>query len=506
MPPLSVRLGFFAMVVGMFMAILDVQIVASSLGEIQAGLSASVEEISWVQTSYLIAEVIMIPLSGTLARVMSTRVLYTVATLGFTVMSLFCALANSIETMILARSLQGFFGGAMIPSVFATAYTIFPRRMMTKVSVTIGLTATMGPTIGPTLGGYITETLSWHWLFTLNVIPGVIVAATVWNFIRVDKAEPSYLRGLDLIGLVLLTVSLGSLQYMLEEGPKNDWFEDRLIVQLGLLSAVAGALFFVRAFTYRQPIIDIRAFGDRNFALGCTYSFIVGVGLYGSVYLTPLFLSQVRDYNAMQIGVIMMVTGLFQIGMAPIVGMLSGRIDLRLMLGFGFLLFCYALYLNAHLTAQSSYWELFLPQALRGVSLMFCFIPVNRLALGTLTPDKLKNGSSLYNLMRNLGGAIGLASLNTILQERTALHLAHLTEHITLSRPEVQAYIDQLSERLGDSITGDPELAALRQLFALVQREAIVMSFNDCLLVVGFTFAVSLILMPLVRKPRGMDG
>ncbi|MBU0724377.1 MAG: DHA2 family efflux MFS transporter permease subunit [Alphaproteobacteria bacterium] len=504
MPPLKVQIGFFAMVIGMFMAILDVQIVASSLGEIQAGLSASIEEISWVQTSYLIAEVIMIPLSGTLARIMSTRVLFALGALGFTVMSLACAMANSIETMILARSLQGFFGGAMIPTVFATAYTIYPRRHMARISVMIGLTATMGPTIGPTLGGYITQTLGWHWLFSINLVPGLIVAATVWNFLDVDRAEPAYLRGLDLIGLALLTVSLGSLQYMLEEGPRQDWFDDDRIVHLALISCASGLLFLYRVFTYRQPIIDLRAFSDRNFTLGCIYSFVVGIGLYGSVYMTPLFLAQVREYNAMQIGVIMMVTGLFQLGMAPIAGMLSTRLDLRVMLSFGFLMFCYALYLNSHLTAQSSYWELFVPQAVRGVSLMFCFIPVNRLALGTLPPDKLKNGSSLYNLMRNLGGAMGLATINTLLQDRTALHLARLTDHLSLSRPEVQAPIDRLAERFADSIAGDPELAAMRQIFRLVQREALVMGFNDCLLLLGLTFAASLILMPLVRKPRSL--
>lgn len=505
-PTFRQKAGFFAMIIGMFMAILDVQIVASSLSEIQAGLSASIEEISWIQTSYLIAEVVMIPLSGALARILSTRVLFTIAALGFTVFSFLCSLATSLEAMIVARTLQGFFAGAMIPSIFSTAYTMFPRSSMGKVSVVIGLVATMGPTIGPTLGGFITQALGWHWLFNINIVPGLIVAATVWSCIDVDKPEPAYLRGLDLPGLLALATALGTLNYVLEEGPRHDWFEDQTIFRLAVLSAVSGCVFFWRAFTYRQPIVELRAFGDRNFALGCFFSFVVGIGLFGSVYLTPLFLAQVRDYSALDIGIIMMVTGAFQFSVAPLVGTLSTRMDLRLMLGFGFSLFCFALYLNSFLTAESSYWEFFVPQAIRGVSLMFCFVPVNRLALGTLAPDKLKNGAGLYNLMRNLGGAMGLAVINTLLVERGAHHLSYLTDNLTLSRPEVQAYIDRLAERLADSVAGglagDPELMAMKMLFQLAQREALVMSFNDCLLLIGLTFGAALIFMPLVKKPR----
>lgn len=494
--------GFLAMVVGMFMAILDIQIVSSSLSEIQAGLAASADEISWVQTSYLIAEVVMIPLSGMLARILSTRVLFTIAAAGFTLTSVACAFTSSIESMIVWRALQGFIGGAMIPTVFATSFSLFPPEKRAGVSVMIGLVATMAPTLGPTLGGWLTQSFSWHWLFLANVLPGIAVTSLVWTLVDVDKPNPALRRGFDFLGLGLMAAFLGSLEFVVEEGPRQDWFEDEYVAVFAVVAAVACVGFFWRVLTYRNPIVELRAFLDRNFAIGSLYSFIIGIGLYGAVYLQPLFLARVRGFNSLQIGTIMFVTGAFQFLSAPIAGALSKKVDLRVMLGMGLTLFGTGVWLNAQLTNQSGFWELFVPQAVRGLSLMLCFIPVNTIALGTLPPEQLKNASGLYNLMRNLGGAIGLAVINTVLIERLALHMNRLGDNLNMARPLVQDTIDGLAAKF-DGLVLDPQAAAMKTLAGIVQREAMVLTFNDCLLLMAGVFFAALLLMPLVRRPGG---
>jgi DHA2 family multidrug resistance protein len=504
LPPLRVRdvITFVAMVLGMFMAILDIQIVSSSLAQIQAGLSASADEISWVQTSYLVAEVVMIPLSGLLARILSTRVLFALSAASFTVMSIACAFAWNLPSMIVFRALQGFLGGAMIPSVFSASFILFPLERRPLVTVIIGLVATMAPTLGPTLGGYLTEEFNWHWLFLINVVPGIATATAAWLLIRIDRPNPVLLRGFDVPGLVFMALFLGSLEYVVEEGARNDWFEDGSIRTFTLVSAVGAVLFFWRVLAYRHPVVDLRAFLNRNFSLGCLYSFVLGVGLYGSIFLLPMFLARVRGLNSLQIGLIMMVTGIAQFLSAPVAAALSRRLDLRAMLGLGLVLFGAGVYLNSFLTNQSDYWELFLPQVVRGFSLMLCFMPINTLALGTLPADALKNASGLYNLMRNLGGAIGLAFFNTLIIERFALHAQRIAEHVSLSHPNVQAYLDRLSERMGGLISGDADLGATKLLARLVEREAIVLTFNDCLSLMALVFVLALLLMPLLRKPR----
>ncbi len=494
--------GFMAMVVGMFMAILDIQIVSSSIREIQAGLSASADEITWVQTAYLIAEVIMIPFSGYLSRLLSTRILFVVSAVGFTLMSIGCALATSLDAMIAFRVLQGFIGGAMIPTVFATSFIMFPPERRAGVTVLIGLVATMAPTLGPTLGGYLTQSLSWHWMFLANVLPGIAVALAVWAFVDIDRPDWGLLKGFDFPGLLLMALFLGSLEYVFEEGPRNDWLEDGVIATFAVLAVVGGLLFFWRMFTYRQPIVWLKAFHDRNFAIGSLYSFILGIGLYGSVYLLPAFLGRVRGFNSLQIGLLMIVTGACQFLSAPIAGALSKKLDLRVMLALGLSLFGAGVYLQSFETAEWGFWEFALPQAVRGISLMMCFIPINTLALGTLPPEELKNASGLYNLMRNLGGAIGLGALNTVLIDRLALHYERLAENVTAARPATQGFLDGLAGRLGDMIPGDADLAALRKLSDLVAREATVLTFNDALLLMAGVFAFALLLMPLIRRPQ----
>jgi len=500
-PGWRVWVGFMSMVVGMFMAILDIQIVSSSIADIQAGLAASPDEASWVQTSYLVAEIVMIPLSGWLSRALSTRVLYTLSALGFTLFSALCASSTSLGEMILWRALQGFIGGAMIPTVFATAFLMFPGRRRTQIQVMVSLTATLAPTIGPSLGGWLTQAFSWHWVFLINLPVGLAVAASVWTLIDIDRADHSLLRRFDYFGLALMAAFLGSLEYVLEEGNRNDWFSDNTILSFAVLSAVAAVLFFYRMFTHPAPLVDLRAFGDRNFALGCLFMGVIGVGLYGAVYIVPLFLSQVRHYDSFEIGKAMFATGIAMFLSAPIAGRLSNLIDLRRLATFGLLTFGGSCWWMAELTSQSGTWEIMGAQALRGFSLMFLFLSVNQLALGRLPPDALKNASGLINTMRNLGGAIGIATLGTLGTTRTATHWLHLVEQVTWARPPAARLLGGLTQFYAHTLGPAASQAALRTVALLVRREALTLAYNDVLLVMGLCFFIATPLTLLLVKP-----
>ncbi len=494
--------GFMAMVFGMFMAILDIQIVSASIDDVQAGLSASPDEAAWVQTSYLIAEIVMIPLSGWLSRLLSTRVLFTISALGFTVFSLACAFAASLGTMIVFRAAQGFLGGAMIPTVFATTFLLFPGARRAQISVLIGLVATLAPTIGPTLGGWLTQVLSWHWLFLINVPFGIIVAALVWRFVRIDRPDPSVARSFDLYGLLLMAAFLGTLEYVLEEGNRNDWFSDDTILTLAIVSAAAGGLFLWRMLTRHDPMVELRAFRDRNFAFGCLFSLVLGLGLYGTVYVIPLFLGRVRHYDSMQIGQTMFVTGIAMFIASPIAGKLAPLVDLRVMLACGLAMFGASLWWMGHLTNETAFWELLLPQMLRGFSMMFVMLPVNQLALGTLPPQSLKNASGLYNLMRNLGGAIGLAMINTVATARMAVHTLHLDEQVTWARAGAANAYQMMTWAMTPAAGHEAPLMALKQIALMVEREALTLAYNDVLLLMALAFFIAIPLTMLTVRPR----
>jgi DHA2 family multidrug resistance protein len=495
-------IAFAAMALGMFMAVLDIQIVASSLAEIQAGLSASSSEIAWVQSAYLIAEIVMIPLSGYLGRVLSTRYLFAIAAGGFTISSALCATASSIGEMIVWRAAQGFIGGAMIPTVFAAAFTMFPKKRQPVVSAMLGLLATLAPTVGPTAGGYLTSYFSWHWLFLINVGPGILVTIAALVLVNFDKPNLSLLKGFDFVGLVTLALFLGSVEYVLEEGAKHDWFDDDVILTMTLVALVAGVCFFLRAFTAEKPIVDLTAFRNRNFAAGALFAFVLGVGLYGLVYLYPVFLSGVRGYNSLQIGNTMFVTGIFMMLTAPIAGLLAQKLDPRVMVAIGLSLFAVSCLDLVPITKDWAFGELFVPQALRGAALMLAMIPVNILALGTLAPDELKNASGLFNLMRNLGGAVGLAMINTMLNNRWDLHLERLREAVTWSRDAATERLAALTQSFAASVGTAAEQSALTTLAKIVRREAMVMAFSDVFLILAFVFFLSLVVIPFAKRPQ----
>ena len=501
-PRLRDWIGVLAMCAGLVMAIMDVQIVTSSLTQIQGGLAASADEIAWVQTAYLIADVVMVPLSGMMTRLLSTRIVFVVAALGFTGASALCATATSLAQMILYRALQGFCGGAITPTVWPVVYAKFRGPPLVTLMVIISMLFNISGTMGPTIGGFLTDTFSWHWLFLVNIVPGFLVAVVVWLAIDIDKPDFSLLHDFDVTGLVLMAMFLGCLEYALEEGPRWDWLDEQTIRGAIIVSAVAGGLFFWRVLSYRQPIVDLRAFLDRNFALGAFYTFVMGIGMYGTTYLVPLFLAQVRGFSALQIGETVFVVGVAQLVLSPFNVYIARAMDLRLMLAIGLGLFAYSMYLTAGLTNQTGFWELVVPQVVRGVALMFCYVPANMIALGSLPQDTMKNAAGLYNLMRDLGGAIGLASIGTVMNVRLHFHWNRLIEDINPARARVQQFLDAQTSRFDSLIAGDPHRAAIKLLANLTQREALVMTYNDLLLLLGALFVFGLMLLPLVRRPH----
>jgi MFS transporter, DHA2 family, multidrug resistance protein len=496
---------FMAMCFGMFMAFLDIQIVSASLSEIQAGLAASSDEIPWVQTAYLIAEVIAIPLSGFLSRALGTRTLFAVSCAGFTFASFMCGMSSSMDSMIVWRATQGFIGGGMIPTVFAAAYSIFPQSRQSMITPMIGLIATLAPTIGPTVGGYLTEALSWHWLFFINIVPGIAVTIAALVLIDFDKPDYSLLDHFDWWGLFTMAGFLGALEYVLEEGPRYDWFEDQTNVTAAIVSGLSAVAFFYRAFTARTPIVDLRAFANRNFALGSMFSFVLGIGLYGLTYLYPIYLAQVRGYNALMIGETMFVSGLAMFVSAPVVGQLVAKFDPRFTLICGFLLFSLGTFEMHYVTNDWDFWELFLPQILRGVGLMCAMVPVTNVALGTLSPDRLKNASGLFNLMRNLGGAIGLAALNTALNNRMDLHLTRLHDSVNWSRGPATDMLANLTARFYD-FGSNAEPMALKQMSLMARLQATVMSFSDVFLFLTILFVCLAALGIVLKRPVAAPG
>ena len=508
--PLATRVFAFAsMCVGFFIALLDIQIVSASLADIGGGLSAGTDEVAWVQTSYLIAEIIVIPLSGWLSRVMSTRWLFCASAIGFTVTSLLCGWAWNIQSMIVFRALQGFLGGSMIPTVFTTAFIYFSMQQRVIAAATIGCISSLAPTLGPTIGGWITDNYSWHWLFFINLVPGVFVSIVVPMLVRVDRPNLALLRGADYLGMALMAVFLGCLEYTLEEGERWDWFGDATIRATAWISGIAGVAFIWRSLTFSQPVVDLRALTIRNFSLGCLFSFITGIGIFATIYLTPLFLARVRGFSALQIGEAVFTTGVFQVCAIPFYSVLARRIDLRWLMMFGLACFAVSMWNFTPITHDWGWRELLLPQAFRGFSQQFAVAPTVTLTLGGLAPDRLKLASGLFNLMRNLGGAIGIAVCGTILNDRANLHFERLAEHLNGGNAATQQFLQQATThetlaRGGDVVLG--HAAALRQLWSLALREAQTQSFADAFFAIALCFAFATTLVPLMRKVAMVAG
>jgi DHA2 family multidrug resistance protein len=495
--------AYYYMVLGMFMAVLDIQIVASSINEIQSALSASADEISWIQTSYLIAEVIMIPICGWLCQVFSTRVMFSACAAIFTLSSFLCAFAWNLPSMVVFRVIQGFFGGALIPTVFSSIYFIFPPEERSKAMIISGVVTTLAPTLGPSLGGWITANLSWHWMFLMNIVPGVIMIRAVWTMLDIDRPNSSLLKRFDYVGVLLLAAGLGCLELLLKKGQKYDWFDSGFITLLFII--VTSSLIYLVYYELKRPdpIVDIKAFRNRNFSIGCLVSFATGVGLYGSVYLVPVMLASIRGYNSLQIGLVMFSMGFFMFASGPLAGFLEKKMDLRVMLAIGLGLFGLGMVMNGFMTSEVNGSALFWPQAVRGISIMLCFLPMTQVTFGTLPLGEIQNASGLYNLMRNLGGAIGIAVLDTQLRSLITFHTQMLEGGFTSDR--LMLAIPEYAKGFTNMVTTDTHLQekVWHQLLHMkASKQAITLAFNDLFMGVGIYLILCMLLTPLLKAVK----
>jgi MFS transporter, DHA2 family, multidrug resistance protein len=472
------------MCLGMFMAILDVQVVVTSLSVIQVALDIGADRMSWVQTSYLIAEIIAIPLTALLTRVLSMRLLFAVATVVFTLASIACAASFDFTSMIVARVIQGFAGGILIPIVFAAVFLLFPKSQEALATTTGGMLAVLAPTLGPLAGGWITENLSWHWLFLINVIPGIV--ALLVGLVNLPRVAPSFgeLRHLDWSSLVALAIGLAAFQIGLKNAPEMGWDSTTVVLSFAFF-AVFGTYFVLRTLNRSLPIVQLKLFADQSFLAGCLMSFALGAGLFGSVYLLPVFLALVRGHGPLAIGVIMLVTGVTQLVCAPLAVQLEKRSDERMLAGAGFVIFAVGLWLSSSDTIQSDYDEMFWPQVIRGIGVTLCFLAPTRLALGHLASADVNDGSSLFNLTRNLGGAIGIALIDTVLFTRTPQFADDLLERLKAGDEEA-ARITGLS--LQDTNFEDP--MSLMTIMGDIEVAALTQAANEAwILLAAITFA-----------------
>jgi DHA2 family multidrug resistance protein len=488
--------------VGMFMAILDVQVVATSIPTIQKALLVRPDQISWVQTAYLIAEVIAIPLTGLLTRMMTMRWLFVTAISIFTLASIGCASSGDFAHLVAWRVLQGFSGGTLIPAVFSAVFLLFPFRWQGLATTIAGVLAVLAPTVGPVVGGWITHTYSWHWLFLINVAPGVICAVGATLLLPTDKPDLGEARRLDLASLGLMAVALSSLEIALKEAPGRGWGSG-LVLSLLALSLVAGVGFVARTLKAVHPLVELRTLSHRDFALGCVLSFVLGVGLFGSVYLMPVFLAFVRGHDALQIGKVMLVTGLAQLLTAPLAVALERRSGARTLSAFGFALFAAGLAMSGFQTADTDARAMFWPQVVRGVAIMFCLLPPTRLALGRLAPEQVPDASGLFNLMRNLGGAIGIALIDTVIYGRGPVLGRAITRRLEAGDVATAKAVGiPLDLFVGHKGPVDADTAAF--LKPMVEHLALVRAINEAWLLMAVLTALALICLPFAGRPARM--
>ncbi|WP_088347084.1 MULTISPECIES: DHA2 family efflux MFS transporter permease subunit [Rhodomicrobium] len=503
-PSLATWAGFAAMCTGMFMAVLDIQVVASSLPTIQEELGIRPDQMSWVQTSYLIAEIVAIPLTGLLTRALTMRRLSVITIAAFTVASIGCALSGSFETLIMWRVIQGLAGGLLIPQVFAAGFALFPGRGQSTATAVAGVLAVLAPTLGPIIGGWITGTYSWPWLFLINVLPGIAAAITAYLLLPRERGEVVLLRGLDVWGLLAMVTALACLEIGLKQAPHSGWVSFDV---LSLFTAAIwfGWLFVQHSLSIEAPLVDLRTFADRRFALGALLSFLLGMSLYGMVYLMPVFLAFVRGHDAWDIGQVMIVTGVAQLLMAPLVVSAERKVDARLLTVAGFTLLAVGLAMSMSQSRATDYDEMFVPQLVRGAAIMLCLLPPIRVALAHLPPDEVANASGLFNLMRNLGGAIGLALIDTVIYGRAPMIGEQLRQ--ALERGDVAAAkaVGLPMERFLAHVPGtplDPSVAGYVR--AAVERQAMVQAINEAWAIMATLtlIGVLLVLASLLRAPR----
>ncbi len=497
-------IGIAATLLGAFMAVLDIQITNASLNEIQASLGATLEEGSWISTSYLVAEIVAIPMTGWLSRVFSIRRYLLFNASFFLLFSVACAFATSLPMMIAFRAAQGFTGGVLIPIGFTVILTTLPVSKQPIGLALFGITATFAPSIGPTIGGWLTDNLSWQYIFYLNLVPGAFLLLGVWYALPKRPMQLNMLKNGDWTGIAAMAIGLGSLEVVLEEGNRKDWFGSELIMQLAIVAAIALSLFLYVEFTRRQPFINLRLIGQRNFGLSIVITLALGLGLYGSVFILPLFLTQIQGYNALQIGETIMWAGLPQLLVTPLVPKLMQRFDLRFLTAVGLSLFAVSCFMNSTLTENTGLPQLIPSQIVRAMGQPLVLTPLSSIATAGVAASQVGSASALYNMARNLGGSTGIAALSTLLSRREQLHSNRLGESISLYNPLTQQRIEQLTQLFASrgSFPGQAHDQAIAALDQTVRTQATIMAYNDCFYFMGCALLASALLVLLLQKAK----
>jgi DHA2 family multidrug resistance protein len=494
---------------GAFMAVLNIQIVNASLTNIQGAIGAGLDDGGWISTSYLIAEIVVIPLSGWLAQVFSVRVYLLTNALLFLVFSAACALAQNLPQMIALRAVQGFSGGVLIPMAFTLIITLLPKAKQPVGLALFAVSATFAPAIGPTIGGYLTENWGWEYIFYVNLVPGGIMIGMLYFSLEAKPMKLALLREGDWPGIITMAIGLAALQTVLEEGNKDDWFGSPFIVRLSVIAAIALTLFFWIEFTTKKPLLNLRLLFRRNFGFGILANFLLGIALYGSVYILPFYLSQIQGYNSEQIGMVLAWTGLPQLVLIPLVPRLMKRFDPRVVIGVGFALFAVSNFMNITMTTDYAYDQLLWPDIVRAIGQALVLTPLSAVATAGIEAENAGSASGLFNMMRNLGGAIGIAALQTVLTKREQYHSNVLMQSVSLFQEATRERIAKLTQYFMSHGVLDPADAAHRAYVAIghiVQKQAFILAFSDTFYLLGVALMIALAASLMLKKPDHLDA
>jgi DHA2 family multidrug resistance protein len=490
---------------GALLEIIDTSITNVALVDIQANLGATLAEVGWVVTGYAMATVVMIPLSDWLSGVFGQRGYFMFSLVGFTAASMLCGLAPNLSWLVVARILQGLLGGGLLPKAQAIIFRAVPKELQGMTQGIFGIVVLAGPAIGPSLGGYLTDSLGWRWIFFINLPFGILSVLLALAFLEPDRQEDR-VRGSDIdgVGILLLAIGLGSLQMVVEQGNQYDWFNDRGLCQLALLAAISLPTFVAWELRRRQPAVDLRVLRHRSLAAGSLFSLVLGLGLYGTIFIVPIFAQSVLGYTATQTGLLMLPGALASALFMGVLGRVVSRLEPRLLIVTGSLLMVITMLWLGGIGPDTGAESLFWPLILRGVATVMMFLPLSLATLGPLPREDMGAGSGFYNLTRQLGGSFGIAILTLLLDQRKALHHAHLVEHLSPTNPLLQQRLHQLQMQLGSPLPqqGSWNPQALGLLLHQVDTQAALLAFGDVFHLVGMLFLVFTPLVLLLGGPR----
>ena len=487
-----------------FMEVLDTTVVNVSLPHIAGSLSATIDEATWVLTSYLVANAIILPMTGWLASVFGRKRLLMLSVVGFTGASFLCGLAPTLGSLIVFRIMQGATGGALQPLSQAVLLEAFAPKDRGKAMGFWGLGIVVAPILGPVLGGYLTDSYSWRWVFYINIPVGIASIVMTKMFIF----DPPYLkqekRRVDYWGIGMLAVGIGALQIVLDKGQEEDWFSSHMIAILAVISAVTIIALIVHELRTDDPVVDLRVFKTRTYAVGVFLMTIVGFVLYGSMVLLPIMLQTVLGYPPLQAGIAMAPRGIGSFFMMPLTGLMTGKFDPRKLLSVGLVVGGGTLIFLGTLNLSAGYWDIFWPQLIQGAGMALLFVPLTTVTMDSIPRERMGNATSLFNLMRNIGGSVGIATTGTLLSRHTQATTNMLGANVTIYSPAAQATFARV--RAGFIASGsDPTTAtnrAMAAMFGMVQRQASMVSFVSIFQLLGFLFIALLPLLFLMKRPK----